>query len=237
MDAGSQCGAQQPSVGCLVSQRAHSCQSDVDGSGSEAALLQVKPITQNHCFVECQSWIRTVPGNELVNSMLISAPRIRRTEAPEDCGFRVFQIGDAELSLGSVLLALCSIRRRLPHDCRPPRQRFMRLTSREHCVCCYVALEQVIDSRVFRPCGLRLESKDSQGSKVDIASLGYHERELRRMYTDHNQAQISLYFVSSSSRKAGSQSVRAESSADRSLGVRHLREDGLARRQEYCRCG
>jgi hypothetical protein len=62
MDAGGQFGAQQTSVGCLVSQPTYSGQSDVDGSGREAALLQVKPITQNHCFVECQSRLRTIPG-------------------------------------------------------------------------------------------------------------------------------------------------------------------------------
>ena len=108
-----------PSVGCLVSQPAHSCQSNVDCSRSEAALLQMKPITQNYCFVECQSRLRTIPSNELVNSMLISPPRIRRTEASEDCGFGVLQIRYAEFSLRSVLLAFGSTCRRLPHGSRP----------------------------------------------------------------------------------------------------------------------
>jgi hypothetical protein len=74
MDSGCQFEAQQTSVGCLVSQPTHSYQSDVDGSRREALFLQVKPIAQNHCFVECQSRLRTTPGNELVNSMLVSAP-------------------------------------------------------------------------------------------------------------------------------------------------------------------
>jgi hypothetical protein len=52
MDSGCQFGAQQTSVGRLVSQPPHSRKSGVDSSGSKAALLQVKSITQNHGFVD-----------------------------------------------------------------------------------------------------------------------------------------------------------------------------------------
>ena len=92
MDAGGQLRTQQAGVSRLVSQPSHSSHSHVDRPGREAALFQVKPIAQDHCFVEGQSWFRTVPGDELIDSVLISAPRVRRTKAPEDCGFRVFQI-------------------------------------------------------------------------------------------------------------------------------------------------
>jgi hypothetical protein len=51
----------------------------------------------------------------------------QRTKAPEDCGFRAFQIRHTELEFGSVLLALCLIRRRFPHDCRTPLRWIMRL--------------------------------------------------------------------------------------------------------------
>ena len=105
----------------------HSRKSDVDSSGSKAALLQVKTITQNHGFVECQPWLRTVPSDELVNGVLISTPRIRRTKASENRVLRVFQIGDAELNLGSALLTVRAFRRCLFHGCRPPRRRTMRL--------------------------------------------------------------------------------------------------------------
>ena len=50
-----------------------------------------------------------MPGDELIDSVLISAPRVGRSEAPEDRGFRVLQIRYTELSLGLVLLALCLI--------------------------------------------------------------------------------------------------------------------------------
>ena len=108
-------------------QPSHGRHSYVDRPRREAPLLQVKPIPQNHCFVEGQSRFRTVPRDELIDSMLVSAPRVGRTKAPEDCGFRVFQIRYAELCFGSVLLAFCLIRRRFPHDCRSPLRWIMRL--------------------------------------------------------------------------------------------------------------
>jgi hypothetical protein len=106
MDAGGQFRAQQSRVGRLVSQPSHGRHSHVDRPRRKAALLQVKAIAQHYCFVEGQSWFRTVPGDELIYSMLISAPRVGRTEAPKDCGFRVFQIRYTELSLWSAPLAL-----------------------------------------------------------------------------------------------------------------------------------
>jgi hypothetical protein len=75
MDSGCQFGAQQTGVGCFVGQPAHSCKSDVDSTRSEAALLQVKPIPQDHGFIECQPWLRTIPGDEFINGMLIPSPR------------------------------------------------------------------------------------------------------------------------------------------------------------------
>jgi hypothetical protein len=32
----------------------------------------VNAIAQHHCFVEGQSWFRAVPGDELIDGMLIS---------------------------------------------------------------------------------------------------------------------------------------------------------------------
>lgn len=88
----------------------HGRYSYVDRPGRKASLLQVKAIAQNHRFVEGQSRFRTIPGDELIYSMLISALRVRRTKAPEHCRFRVFQFRNTELSLWSVLLALCLVR-------------------------------------------------------------------------------------------------------------------------------
>ena len=66
----------------------------------------MKPVAQNNRFVEGQSWFRTVPGDELIDGMLISTPRVRGAEAPQDCGFRVFQIRNAGLILGRFFLVL-----------------------------------------------------------------------------------------------------------------------------------
>ena len=87
----------------------------------------MKAIAQNGCFAKGQSWLRTVSGDELIDSMLVSAPRVGRTKAPEDCASRVFQIRYAELGFGSVLLALALFVDVFPHDCRPPLRRIMRL--------------------------------------------------------------------------------------------------------------
>jgi hypothetical protein len=72
MDAGGQFRAQQPAVSCLVCQPSHGRHSRVDRPWGEAPLLQVKAIAQNHLFVEGQSWFRTIPGDELIDGMLIS---------------------------------------------------------------------------------------------------------------------------------------------------------------------
>jgi len=79
---------------CFQRQPTHSCQSDIDGSRREAALLQVKPIAQSDCFVECQSWLWTIPSDELVNNMLICAPWIRRTQGSG--GLRLSSVQDRE---------------------------------------------------------------------------------------------------------------------------------------------
>ena len=126
MNTGGQFRAQQSGISRLVSQPSHGRDSHVDRPGREAALLQVKAIAQNHCFVEGQSWFRTVPGNELIDGMLISPHSVGRTKAPQDCGFRMFQSRYTKLGLWSALLALC-IRWRFPHDFRPPLRRIMRL--------------------------------------------------------------------------------------------------------------
>ena len=48
MDAGGQFRAQQSAVCCLVRQPSYGRHSHVDRPGRKAALLQVKPIPQNH---------------------------------------------------------------------------------------------------------------------------------------------------------------------------------------------
>jgi len=73
MDAGGQFRAQQSTIGCLVRQASHGRHSHIDCPGSQAALFQMEPMAQYYCFVEGQSRFRTVPGDELVDGILISA--------------------------------------------------------------------------------------------------------------------------------------------------------------------
>jgi hypothetical protein len=72
VNASGQFRAQQSRVSRLVSQPSHGRHAHVDRPRREAALVQVKSITRRHCFVERQSWFGTVPGDELVDGMLVS---------------------------------------------------------------------------------------------------------------------------------------------------------------------
>ena len=88
MDSGGQFRAQQSTVSRLICHSPHGGHSYVDCCRCEAALFQVKPVPQSHRFVECQSRFRTIPGDELMDRMLVPVlqsedPRLRRTAAFE----------------------------------------------------------------------------------------------------------------------------------------------------------
>ena len=69
--------AQQPKVGRLVSETAHRCESDVDGSWCQLASLEVDSVAGYHALVEGEARFRAIPTNELVDGMVIPALRLR----------------------------------------------------------------------------------------------------------------------------------------------------------------
>ena len=96
-NAGRQLRAQQASVGGLVSEPSHGRQPSVDRIGRKAANLKVNSVAGDYRLVERQAWLGTVPLNEFINRVSISALRLGRAKAIQDRRFAVVQIRGAEL--------------------------------------------------------------------------------------------------------------------------------------------
>jgi hypothetical protein len=93
----------------LISQPSDGRHSHINRSGRQAPFLQVEPTPQNLSFIEGQLRFRKLPSDELIDSVLVYAPRVGRNKAPEGCGFRALLVRYTELGLWSALLALCLI--------------------------------------------------------------------------------------------------------------------------------
>jgi hypothetical protein len=53
------------------------------------------PMSQYDRAVECQTWFRAVPVDEFVDRVIVRSMRTFRSEAVQDCCFRVSEIGNA----------------------------------------------------------------------------------------------------------------------------------------------
>ena len=71
---------------------AHGCQLLVDGVGGQMTRFQVHAIAHNDDAVESQPRLGAVPGDELVNGVLVDSARSWRAEAIENCRFAMIQI-------------------------------------------------------------------------------------------------------------------------------------------------
>ena len=76
-DPGSQLGTQQASVGGLVSQSTHGCKLLIDRIGGQMPRFQVHAIAHHHNAVEGQPRLGAVPGDELVDRVLVNTARGR----------------------------------------------------------------------------------------------------------------------------------------------------------------
>ncbi len=79
-----QLGTQQASVGGFVSQATHGCKLLVDGAGGQMPRFQVHAIAHDDDAVEGQPRLGAVPGDELVDGVLVDSaragePRLLRT--------------------------------------------------------------------------------------------------------------------------------------------------------------
>jgi len=93
-----QLGTQQAGVGGFVSQATHGCKLLVDGVGGRMPRFQVHAIAHHDDAVEGQSRLGAVPGDELVDGVLVDSTRSWRAEAIENCRFAMIQVGQAEHS-------------------------------------------------------------------------------------------------------------------------------------------
>ena len=75
-----------------MSEAAHGCELLVDGVCGQTAGFEVHPIANDDDAIEGQARFRTVPCYELIDSMLVNAPRARRAEAVEYRRFGMIQI-------------------------------------------------------------------------------------------------------------------------------------------------
>jgi hypothetical protein len=79
-DACGQFGTQQTRIGGFVRQPSNSGQLLVDGIGGQTARFQVHAVADNNYAVECQSWLGTIPGDELIDGIFVHAARGWRPE-------------------------------------------------------------------------------------------------------------------------------------------------------------
>src|SRR5271155_5744571 len=80
-DAGRQVGTKQTAVGRFISESANCSQTQVDRGGCQFPGLKVDTVTEHHGPIERQPGLRTVPFDELLDRMAISALSVGRTEA------------------------------------------------------------------------------------------------------------------------------------------------------------
>jgi hypothetical protein len=105
-DPRSQLGTQQTGVGGFVSQATHGGKLLVDGVGGQMSRFQVHAIAHHHDAVEGQPRLGAIPGDELVDGVLVHSTRSWRAEAVKNGGLAVIQIWQAEYSATVIRLNL-----------------------------------------------------------------------------------------------------------------------------------
>jgi hypothetical protein len=97
-DPRSQFRAEQSSVSSFVRESSHRCKLLVDGVGGQMPRFQVHAIAHDHDAVEGQPRLGAIPGDELVDCVLVHPTRSRRAEAVKNGGLTVIQIRQAQHS-------------------------------------------------------------------------------------------------------------------------------------------
>jgi hypothetical protein len=72
-NAGRELWAEQTGIGGLVSDSAHRRESEVDRGRSVVSLFEVNPVAKHDRAVECEARLRAIPGNELLDRMVVRA--------------------------------------------------------------------------------------------------------------------------------------------------------------------
>src|SRR3981189_2578222 len=95
---------EQAAIGRFVREPPHSAQAQVDSSWSQLQGFQIVPVPYDHDPIECQTVLRAIPINELVDGMTIPALGVGTGQAIQDCCLGMFKIGKAQDSLGFIAI-------------------------------------------------------------------------------------------------------------------------------------
>ena len=72
------------------------CEPQIDGGGSIALLFEEDPVPKNDGSVERESWLRTVPFDEVSDGPVVRSLAAFGRKAVQDCGFGLLQIGQRQ---------------------------------------------------------------------------------------------------------------------------------------------
>src|ERR1700690_3504238 len=114
-DAGGQLWAEQPGVSCLVCQPPNSGELLIDRVGSQSPPFQKHAVANHDDAIESQAGLRAVPGNELLDGVLVDAAGTRRSETVQYRQFGVIQVWQPKHGTTIVRLGLA-----FSHNWRPP---------------------------------------------------------------------------------------------------------------------
>jgi len=103
-DARSKLWAEQSRVGGLIGNPSDRCRTEVDRGWCGYSLLEVDPVSQHDCSIECEPRFGTVPIDKFSDGMLVSSLPTFRSQAVNDCRLGLFEIWSARTRLGDFLL-------------------------------------------------------------------------------------------------------------------------------------
>ena len=100
-----QFGTQQTGISRLVRDTADGGQPQIDGRGRVMTLLEVDAIAQNDGAVEGETGLRSVPGDELANRVLVGPLAAGGRQTVQHGCLGLFQVGKGQHPFGRLLLA------------------------------------------------------------------------------------------------------------------------------------
>jgi hypothetical protein len=96
---GQVCG-EEPAIGRLVRETAHSSEAKVDRTWSEIPGFQMHSVPEGYSFAERQPRLGTIPIHEFVDRVPVPALGIGTGKAVEDSGFRDFKVWQPQHRFG-----------------------------------------------------------------------------------------------------------------------------------------
>ena len=104
-----QLGTQETGVGSLVRHAPNRGELKVDGGRRIAPLFEVDPVPEDDSAVERKAWLRTVPGDELANGVVVGPLAAGRRQAVQHRCLGVFEIRERQDALRPLLFCEISV--------------------------------------------------------------------------------------------------------------------------------